>query len=128
MFNCLSRPTVHNCFRIVDVFLTLIRTIGNRNGKNRKHEKCDFPCAGFAATGDGAMAGTGDAGASSTAAAGTEQKLKYLPCIDQYLYMVPTKGRLDQDHLYLSGVQGIEPGSPASQAGTLQYLKSYLYS
>jgi len=57
--------------------------------KKRKYQKCDFPCAGFAATGDGTMAGTGDAGASSTAGAGTEQRFKLLLCLDQSLSMLP---------------------------------------
>jgi hypothetical protein len=71
------------------VFLSIIRTICSHNGKKRKFQKCVFPCGGFAATGDRITAGTGAAGASSTAVAGTEQRLKLLPCLDQSLFMVP---------------------------------------
>ncbi len=73
------------------------------------------------------MAETSAAGAS-TAAAGTEQRFKIIT-LHGPIFIYGTKGRFDQGHLYHSGVQGIEPGSPAPQAGTLHYLKSYsIYS
>jgi hypothetical protein len=74
----LIQAKIYNCFRIMGVFLTLIRTICNHNGEKRKCQKCVFPCAGLAATGDGTLAGTGDAGASSTTAAGTWTEIEII--------------------------------------------------
>jgi hypothetical protein len=42
MFYCLSRPKIHNCFRIGGVFLFVIRIISSNNGEKENNRSVFF--------------------------------------------------------------------------------------